>query len=61
MEVNCKRVIETIAPQQESHDVTEPIGPLFSSLWRNKWARSSKHKGHNYIQYFFEKGLFTSE
>ena len=29
MEVNCKRVIETIAPQQESHDVTEPIGPLF--------------------------------
>ena len=28
MEVNCKRVIETIAPQQESHDVTEPIGPL---------------------------------
>ena len=28
MEVNCKRVIQTIAPQQESHDVTEPIGPL---------------------------------
>ena len=28
MEVNCKRVIETIAPQQEWHDVTEPIGPL---------------------------------
>ena len=28
MEANCKRVIETIAPQQESHDVTEPIGPL---------------------------------
>ena len=26
MEANCKRVIETIAPQQESHDVTEPIG-----------------------------------
>ena len=28
MEANCKKVIETIAPQQESHDVTEPIGPL---------------------------------
>ena len=28
MEANCKRVIETIAPQQESHDVTEPIGQL---------------------------------
>ena len=28
MEVNCKKVIETIAPQQESHDVTEPIGTL---------------------------------
>ena len=28
MEANCKKVIETIAPQQESHNVTEPIGPL---------------------------------
>ena len=28
MEVDCKRVFETIAPQKESHDVTEPIGPL---------------------------------
>ena len=28
MEVNCKRVIQTIAPQQELHDVTESIGPL---------------------------------
>ena len=27
-EANCKKVIETIAPQQESHNVTEPIGPL---------------------------------
>ena len=34
MEADCKRVIETIASHQESHDVTEPIGP------------SSKHKGH---------------
>ena len=25
MEVNYKSVIETIAPQQESHDVTEPL------------------------------------
>ena len=30
MEANCKRVVETVAPQQESHDVTEPIGPLGS-------------------------------
>ena len=29
MEAKCKRVIETIAPQQELHDVTEPIGPFF--------------------------------
>ena len=28
MEANCKRVIETIAPREEWHDVTEPIGPL---------------------------------
>ena len=28
MEADCKRVIETIASYQESHDVTEPIGPL---------------------------------
>ena len=28
MEADCKRVIETIASHQESHDVTEPIGPL---------------------------------
>ena len=32
MEANCKRVIETIAPQQESHDVKEPIWPIISSL-----------------------------
>ena len=53
MEANCKRVIETIAPQQESHDVTEPIGPLFlyykgiSGLLKTQRA---------YIQYAFEKG-----
>ena len=28
MEADCKRVFETIAPKQESHDGTEPIGPL---------------------------------
>ena len=28
MEANCEKVIDTIAPQQESHNVTEPIGPL---------------------------------
>ena len=58
MEVNCKRVIETIAPQQEQHDVTEPIGPLsvhyegISGLLKTQ---------RPYIQYAFEKGLFTNE
>ena len=47
MEANCKRVIKIIAPQQESHDVKEPIGPF---------------KTHRpYIQYAFEKGLYTNE
>ena len=42
MEANCKRVVETIAPPQESHDVREPIGPLslhyegISGLLKNK-------------------------
>ena len=44
MEVNCKRVIETIAPQQESHDVTEPIGPL--SLHYEGISELLKDKGH---------------
>ena len=36
MEANCKRVIETIAPQQELHDVIdviEPTGPLSLLKW----------------------------
>ena len=58
MEVNCKRVIETIAPQQESHDVTEPIGP--SSLHYEGISGLLKTQ-RRYIQYAFEKGLFTDE
>ena len=58
MEVNCKRVIETIAPQQEWHDVTEPIGPL--SLHYEGISGLLKTK-RPYIQYAFEKGLFTNE
>ena len=58
MEVNCKRVIETIAPQQESHDVTEPIGPL--SLHYEGISGLLKTQ-RPYIQYAFEKGLFTNE
>ena len=58
MEVNCKRVIETIAPQQESHDVTESIGPL--SLHSEGISGLLKTQ-RPYIQYAFEKGLFTNE
>ena len=32
MENNWKRAIETIAPQHQSHDVTEPIGQIIPSL-----------------------------
>ena len=58
MEADCKRVIETIAPQQESHDVTEPIGPL--SLHYEGISGLLKTQ-RPYIQYAFEKGLFTNE
>ena len=58
MEVNCKRVIETIAPQQESHDVTEPIGPL--SLHYERISGFLKTQ-RPYIRCTFEKGLFTNE
>ena len=58
MEVNCKRVIETIAPQQEWHDVTEPIGPL--SLHYEGITGLLKTQ-RPYIQCAFEKGLFTNE
>ena len=53
MEANCKRVIETIAPREEWHDVTEPIGPLslhyegISALLKTQMP---------YIQHAFEKG-----
>ena len=52
MEANCKKVIETIAPEQESH-VTESIGPLplhyegISGLLKTQRL---------YTQYAFEKG-----
>ena len=58
MEVKCKRVIETIAPQQEWHDVTEPIGPL--SL-HYKGISGLLKTQRPYIQYAFEEGLFTNE
>ena len=44
MEADCKRVIETIASHQKSHDVTEPIGPL--SLHYEGLSGLPKHKGH---------------
>ena len=58
MEVNCKRVIETIALQQESHDVTEYLGPL--SLHYEGISGLLKTQ-RPYIQYAFKKGLFTNE
>ena len=60
MEANCKRVIEImiIAPQQDSLDVTEPIGPL--SLHNEGISRVLKTQ-RPYIQYAFEKVLFTNE
>ena len=53
MEADYKRVIETNAPQQESHDVTEPIGPL--SLHYGGISGLLKTQ-RPYIQYAFEKG-----
>ena len=38
MEADCKRVFETIAPQQESHDLPEPIGSLSLHYEGLKWA-----------------------
>ena len=58
MEANCKRVVETIAPPQESHDVREPIGPL--SLHYEGICGLLKTQ-RPYIQYAFEKGFFTKE
>ena len=56
MEADCKRVFEAIAPQQESHDLTEPIGSL--SLHYEGLSGLLKTQ---YIQYAFEKRLFTNE
>ena len=53
MEANCKKVIETIAPQQESHNITEPLGPL--SLHYEGISGLVKTQ-RPYIQYAFEKG-----
>ena len=58
MEVNCKRVIETIAPQQEVACFYKPIGPL--SLYYEGMSGLLKTQ-RPYIQYAFEKGLFTNE
>ena len=58
MEANCKKVIETIAPQQESFNVTQPIGPL--SIHYDGMSGLLKTQ-RPYIQYAFEKGLFTNE
>ena len=38
MEVNCKRVIETIAPQKRVIWCYRACWSIISSLWRNKWA-----------------------
>ena len=54
MEANCKRVIETIAPQQESHDVTKPISPLSLHCEGISWLLKPQRRC---IQYAFEKTL----
>ena len=38
MEGDCKRVFETIALQQEPHDLPEPIASLFLHYEGLKWA-----------------------
>ena len=53
MEANRKKVIETIAPQQESHNGTEPIGPL--SLHYEGISGLLKTQ-RPYAQYAFEEG-----
>ena len=58
MEDNCKKGIETIAPQHQSHDVTDPIGPL-SLHYGGISGHLKKQKPH--IQFAFEKELFTKE
>ena len=51
--LTAKKIIETIAPQQESHDATEPIGPLFLHYQGISGLLKTQRP---YIQYAFEKG-----
>ena len=44
MKANCKKNVETIASQQKSHDVTDPIGQL--PLHYEGISGLLKHKGH---------------
>ena len=60
MEANCKRVIETIASQRESHDVEyRAYWLIISSLWINRWALPQNTKAIYPI--CLEKGLFINE
>ena len=58
MEVNCKELLKPLHLSKRSHDVTEPIGPL--SLHYEGISGLLKTQ-RPYIQYAFEKGLFTNE
>lgn len=58
MEANSKRIIECIAPQHQSLDSTQPIGPL--SLYYEGISRLLKTQ-KQYIKFVFEKGFFTKE
>ena len=51
--LTAKKVIKSIAPQQEWHNVTEPIGPL--SLHYEGISGLLKTQ-RPYTQYIFEKG-----
>ena len=55
MEANCKQIIRTIAPQRNDSDA-EPIGPL--ELHQEGIIGLKKRQLH-YIQYAFDKELFT--
>ena len=55
MEANCKQIIRTIAPQRNDSDA-EPIGPL---ELHQEGIIGLKKRQLPYIQYAFDKELFT--
>ena len=56
MEANCKQIIRTIAPQRNDSDADRPIGPL---ELHQEGIIGLKKRQLPYIQYAFDKELFT--